>query len=115
MGYIQTMQTVAETTLFQKRAQALLSPEEHEEVILFLANNPEAGDPITGTGGVRKVRFAAKGKGKSGGVRVIYYFYSDAMPLYALLIYGKGEKDNLSADDKKAVSRLAAAFKKAAR
>jgi hypothetical protein len=109
------MQTVAETSIFQRRAEALLSEAEHQELIAFLAEHPEAGDEIVGTGGVRKVRFAVGGKGKSGGVRVIYYFYSEAIPLYALLIYGKNEKDNLSADEKKAVAKLAAGLKAAAR
>lgn len=68
------MLTVVETSAFAKRAQKLLSPEEHEDLIFGLALNPEAGDEIPGTGGVRKVRYAAKGKGKSGGVWVIYYF-----------------------------------------
>lgn len=109
------MLTVAETSLFRKRAAVLLSEEEHDELIEFLAANPEAGDEIVGTGGVRKVRFAARGKGKSGGVRVIYYYYSDDAPLYALLIYGKNEKADLSAEDRKAISALASAIKKAAR
>tara|TARA_R110002110_G_scaffold46619_1_gene140739 strand:+ start:562 stop:909 length:348 start_codon:yes stop_codon:yes gene_type:complete len=109
------MQTVAETSIFQRRSADLLDAAEHQALISFLAENPEAGDEIPGTGGVRKVRFAAKGKGKSGGVRVIYYFYTDAMPLYALLIYGKNEKANLSADEKKAVSKLAASLKASAK
>ncbi|MBV8165173.1 MAG: addiction module toxin RelE, partial [Alphaproteobacteria bacterium] len=67
--------TVQETSIFSRRADALLSVEERAQLIDFLANNPLAGDVIEGTGGVRKVRFAAKGRGKSGGVRVIYYFY----------------------------------------
>ncbi len=109
------MQTVAETSIFQKRAAALLSEDEYGELIAFLAGNPEVGDEIVGTGGVRKVRFAASGKGKSGGVRVIYYYYAESIPLYALMIYGKNEKADLSAAERKVVSALAAAIKKAAR
>ncbi|ABS63569.1 RelE-like cytotoxic translational repressor of toxin-antitoxin stability system [Parvibaculum lavamentivorans DS-1] len=109
------MQTVAETSIFQKRAAALLSEDEYSELIAFLAENPEAGDEIVGTGGVRKVRFAAGGKGKSGGARVIYYYYAENAPLYALMIYDKNEKADLSAADRKAVSVLAAAIKKAAK
>ena len=105
------MQTVAETSIFQRRAAALLTEEEHHDLITFLAENPEAGDEIVGTGGVRKLRFASGNKGKSGGVRVIYYFYSEALPLYALLIYGKNEKATLTADEKKAVARLAGLIK----
>lgn len=115
MGYFIGMLTVAETSIFRKRAAALLSEEEHDELIEFLATSPEAGDEIVGTGGVRKVRFAARGKGKSGGVRVIYYFYSDDAPLYALLIYGKNEKADLSAADRRTVAILAGEIKKAAK
>jgi hypothetical protein len=90
------MLTVVETSVFARRAEKLLSSEEHEELLPYLALNPEAGDEIPGTGGVRKVRFAAKGKGKSGGVRVIYYFFDEDIPLYAILLYGKNEQVNLT-------------------
>lgn len=59
--------TVRETPIFSRRADALLSADDRDELIVFLAENPLAGDVIKETGGVRKVRFAAKGKGKSGG------------------------------------------------
>ncbi|WP_234897140.1 addiction module toxin RelE [Sinorhizobium medicae] len=68
------MQTVAETPLFIKQAAELFTEEERRELIDFLAANPQAGDEIPGAGGVRKLRFAAKGKGKRGGARVIYYW-----------------------------------------
>ena len=103
--------TVKETTIFTRRAEKLLDQEDREELINFLARNPESGDEIEGTGGVRKLRFAAKGKGKSGGVRVIYYFYTDEIPLYALLLYGKNEQDDLTPDQRKAVKAIAAAAK----
>jgi mRNA-degrading endonuclease RelE of RelBE toxin-antitoxin system len=61
--------------------------------------------------GVRKLRFAAKGKGKSGGVRVIYYFYDQELPIYALLIYGKSERADLTAEQRKSVAAFAAAIK----
>jgi hypothetical protein len=72
------MLTIIETSAFARRAEKLLSAEEHEDLIFFLALHPLSGDEIVGTGGVRKVRFAARGKGKSGGVRVIYYYFDDA-------------------------------------
>ncbi|PTU31794.1 type II toxin-antitoxin system RelE/ParE family toxin [Stenotrophobium rhamnosiphilum] len=105
------MQTIVETSIFIRRAEKLLSADEHAELITYLATHPDAGDEIVGTGGVRKVRFAAMGKGKSGGVRVIYYFYDQAMPIYALLIYGKNERADLTADQRKAVASFAAAIK----
>ena len=109
------MFTVVETPTFIHRAERLLSDDEHAELIDFLAFNPLAGDLIPDTGGVRKVRFAARGKGKSGGVRVIYYLLDEGTPLYALLVYGKGEQANLSPNQKKAVRTLAAAIKAARR
>ena len=72
---------------------------------------PLAGDEIVGTGGVRKVRFAAKGKGKSGGVRVIHYFYDRNVPIYALLIYAKSERADLTAQQRRSVAAFAAAIK----
>ncbi len=61
------------------------------------------------------MRFAAQGRGKSGGVRVIYYYYDHENPLYALVIYAKGERANLSPEDKKAVAAFAQAIKTMAR
>lgn len=64
------LQTVAELPTFIKQAAALFSEDERLELISFLAANPLAGDEIPGAGGVRKIRFGAKGKGKRGGARV---------------------------------------------
>jgi len=72
--------TVVETSAFTRRAEKLLSAEEYEDLIDYLARYFEAGDEIPGTGGVRKLRFGAFGKGKSGGVRAIYYFYDENTP-----------------------------------
>lgn len=105
------MQTVVETPIFLRRAEKLLSEDEHDDVIAYLAAHPLSGDEIVGTGGVRKVRFAAKGKGKSGGVRVIYYFHDRDMPIYALLIYGKNERADLTAEQRQAVASFASAIK----
>lgn len=109
------MQTVAETPLFTKQTVDLFSENELKELIDFLAANPQSGDEIPGTGGVRKLRFAAKGKGKRGGARVIYYWYSDQAPIYALLAYGKNEKTDLKPDEAKAVAAFAKAIKAANR
>lgn len=106
LGMVTRAITVVELTSFQRRAEKILSAEEHKAMIDFLAVNPLAGDEIQGTGGVRKVRFAMGAKGKSGGARVIYYFYNDTMPLYALLIYAKGERTDLSADQRRTVTKL---------
>ncbi|MFC4311791.1 type II toxin-antitoxin system RelE/ParE family toxin [Steroidobacter flavus] len=105
------VQTVVETPVFLRHAAKLLGQQEHDELITYLATHPLAGDEIVGTGGVRKIRFAAKGKGKSGGVRVIYYFYDREIPIYALLIYGKNERADLTPDQRKSVASFAAAIK----
>jgi hypothetical protein len=107
------MFTVVETATFLRRAEKLLSEEEHEDLIAYLAANPEAGDIIPETSGVRKVRYAGRGKGKRGGVRVIYYLLDEGSPLYALLVYGKDEQANLTADQKQAVRAFAQAIKAA--
>jgi hypothetical protein len=68
---------VLETSIFSRRADALLSREERAELIETLARGPLAGDVIPGLGGIRKLRFAPKGRGKSGAFRVIYYVLTD--------------------------------------
>jgi mRNA-degrading endonuclease RelE of RelBE toxin-antitoxin system len=102
---------VKESSVFTRRADKLLSPAEREELVNFLAANPTEGDVIPDLGGIRKVRFAAKGKGKSGGVRVIYYFHDDSVPLYALIIYGKGEQEELTPDQQIAAAGMVSVFK----
>lgn len=92
-----------------------MQPEERLDLIAYLAANPLAGNVIPSTGGIRKLRWGAKGKGKSGGARVIYYTYDESRPIFALLIYGKGEADNLTAEEKRALSRIAAEIKAAAK
>ena len=111
LGYMPVMQTVAEAPIFSRQTEKLFSEDEKRELIDFLAENPLAGDEIPGTGGVRKVRFAASGRGKRGGARVIYYYLDDTMPLYALLTYAKNAKDDMTPDEKRAVSALVTALK----
>lgn len=100
------MITVAETGPFQKKVGRLLSENEKDELIAYLSMNPNAGVLIQGTGGIRKLRWARSGRGKSGGVRVIYYFHNENLPLYLLALFGKNEKANISMEEKKLLSRL---------
>jgi hypothetical protein len=104
--------TVAETPEFSRRAARLLSHVEHEALILALAMNPLAGDLIRGTGGVRKLRWARGGRGKSGGVRIIYYFHSANAPLHLLTIFGKGEKADLTEDERNKLAGFTAILKR---
>ncbi|RUO21279.1 addiction module toxin RelE [Aliidiomarina iranensis] len=90
------MQTIVELPEFQKRASSLLNEDEIASIINYLAAHPQSGDIMQGTGGIRKLRWSAQGRGKSGGVRVIYYYHSGAVPLFLLTVFGKGEKANLS-------------------
>lgn len=90
------MQTIVELPEFLRKSQDLLTNEEKLSIINYLAAHPQAGDLMQGTGGIRKLRWAAQGRGKSGGVRVIYYYHSGTIPLFLLTIFGKGEKANLS-------------------
>ena len=105
------MHTVAETPSFSRQIDKLFSEDEKRELIDYLAENPLAGDEIPGTGGVRKVRFAASGHGKRGGARVIYYYLDETMPIYALLAYAKNAQDDMTPDEKRAVSALVAVLK----
>ena len=107
------MRTVVETPTFSRQSDKLFSEEERRELIDTLAAEPLAGDEIPGTGGVRKLRFAASGRGKRGGARVIYYYLDDAMPVYALLAYAKAAKTDLTPKERRAVSAIAAQLKAA--
>ncbi|MCB1777578.1 MAG: type II toxin-antitoxin system RelE/ParE family toxin [Candidatus Competibacteraceae bacterium] len=100
------MITVAEIEPFQRKVEKLLSLEERHELITFLSEHPASGDLIQGTGGIRKLRWARGSKGKSGGVRIIYYFHSEIMPLYLLAVFGKNEKANISTEEKHLLSKL---------
>ena len=105
------MQTVIETPTFTRQADKIFSEDERRELIDLLAENPLAGDEIPGTGGVRKLRFAASGRGKRGGARVIYYYLDRAMPIYALLAYAKAVKIDMTPEEKRTISAIAAALK----
>jgi hypothetical protein len=97
--------TVAETEPFQRKVSRLLTEDEREELITYVSAFPKAGVLVQGTGGIRKLRWARSGSGKSGGVRVIYYFHNSEMPLYLLTLFGKNEKTNLSKAERNILSR----------
>ncbi|MGB4101437.1 MAG: type II toxin-antitoxin system RelE/ParE family toxin [Alphaproteobacteria bacterium] len=105
------MQTVAETAYYAQRAAKLLSGAERDAVIKTVAADPLAGDLIQGTGGLRKLRFGKGGRGKSGGVRVIYYYYDEAMPIFMVDIFGKNEKSDLSQAERNSLAKLVAVMK----
>ena len=100
------MLTVAETQEYIRRAEKLLSEDERREIVSYLALHPKAGDLIEGTGGIRKLRWARGGRGKSGGVRVVYYVHSELMPLYLLTLFAKNERANLSKAERNDLAEL---------
>ena len=97
MPYIFRVHTVIETPTFLTRAKAVgVSTDERKAIVDFIAANPEAGDPIVGTGGARKVRFRRPGKGKSGGYRVITYFGGSDIPVFLWTMFAKADRADLS-------------------
>ncbi|SAI27499.1 Uncharacterized protein conserved in bacteria [Bordetella ansorpii] len=93
---ITVLQGIVELPSYARLADKLLSAGERRELVDYLAQSPKSGDIMEGTGGVRKLRWRRGGKGKSGGVRVIYYYHDDLMPLYLLTLFSKGDKANLT-------------------
>ncbi len=99
------LHTVVETPEFQRRVRGLLRATEHEALINYLAANPDAGDVMAGTGGARKLRWAVRSKGKSGGIRVITFFSGPPVPVFILTVFGKGEKINVTKAERNALRK----------
>jgi len=95
-----------ETAVFTRQITALVNDDDYADFQCELANDPEAGDVIPGTGGLRKIRMAAKSHGKRGGARVIYYYFTSASQIAFLLAYAKNEAENLTASQKKALKQV---------
>jgi hypothetical protein len=79
---------------------------ERELAVETVAEDPETGEKIVGTGGCRKVRIAGRGKGKSGGYRIITAYSGPEFPLFLITMFGKGEKDNLSKAERNDLKKL---------
>lgn len=95
-----------ETSIFSKLLPDYLSDDEYRRLQDLLIERPDAGAVIQRSGGVRKVRWAAGGKGKSGGIRVIYYWLKAEDQIFFLTLYGKSEKEDLSAAELKRIVKL---------
>jgi len=98
--------TVVETPEFIKRAHELMTDQEREAVISYLARHPTAGVLVLGAGGIRKLRWGLEGHGKRGGARVIYFYASPHVPLFALTVFAKNERAELSQGDRNTFRRL---------
>ncbi|GMV31962.1 MAG: hypothetical protein AMXMBFR59_40870 [Rhodanobacteraceae bacterium] len=95
-----------ETPVFTGQVKAILSEDEYRELQTYLASNPTAGDVIQGTGGLRKIRWGAKGKGKRGGARAIYFHRNNAHQIYMVFLFSKNQSSDLTQAQKKALSAL---------
>ena len=87
---------IVETPVFTRRIKAALSDDEYSELQQAMVINPEAGVVIPGGGGLRKLRWAVPGKGKSAGLRIIYYWYASNDRIYMLFVYKKSEQEDLT-------------------
>ena len=86
---------IIETAVFTKRITTILSEETYRLLQMHLLNKPDAGKLIKGSGGLRKLRWLTKGHGKSGGVRIIYYWFTARETILLLFVYAKNERDDL--------------------
>lgn len=100
-----------ESSIFEKYRNEYLNDEEFRLFQAELMSNPKQGDVIQGTGGLRKVRVASKGKGKRSGSRIIYYFLDEKQRFYLLTIYSKNEMSDLTADQKKQLKTFMEAWR----
>ena len=100
------MLTIAELPEYIRKVEKLLSVTERLDIVNYLAAHPKAGDLMEGTGGIRKLRWGRGSQGKSGGVRVIYYFHNEAMPLYLLTLFAKNERANISKAERNELAEL---------
>jgi hypothetical protein len=103
--------TVLQLPKFKAEATELIGAEGIDAVAVYLIDHPSAGDVIPGAGGARKLRCAAKGKGKRGGARIIYLYVVIAEHIYLLRCYAKNVKTDLTADEKKELRQIAAHLK----
>ena len=97
---------IVETPVFTKRVIAILSDEEYRLLQMHLINKPDAGKVIKGSGGLRKLRWSAKGHGKSGGVRIIYYWFAAQGTIMLLFVYAKNERDDLTSEQLEQLRRV---------
>lgn len=97
---------IVETSLFTRQVLALLDDDTYRRLQTILVLRPDAGDLIEGSGGIRKIRWAMPGRGKRGGVRVIYYWATRQERILMLLVYAKTEQDNLSPTQLKVLRKI---------
>ena len=97
---------IIETPIFTRRIQTILSDEEYRLLQIHLINKPDVGKIIPGSGGLRKLRWSAGGHGKSGGIRVIYYWFVAKDVILLLFSYPKNEQDDLTQEQLKQLKKI---------
>lgn len=102
--------TFIETSIFTKAVKELFDDEEYRKIQLEMLNDPEKGDIIQGTGGLRKIRFG-RNSGKSSGVRFLYYYADDHGRIYLIALYPKSVKDSITNAEKAVFKKLLAILK----
>ena len=104
--------SVVELPTFSRTVGKVWSEQELAEFTDFIALNPLAGALVPGTGGVRKMRWAAKGKGKRGGARVIYFFFTEEHPVFLVSIYAKSDRENITETERTQYFTMSQAIKR---
>lgn len=97
---------IIETSVFTRQVQKLLTGDEYKQLQQALVERPDVGVVMVGSGGLRKVRWSIRGRGKRGGVRVIYYWAVEQNRILMLLIYAKTERDDLSREQLKVLRKI---------
>ena len=100
------MHAVVETPGYLKDAEAIFTIQEREAIVTMVASDPECGEVMQGTGGVRKVRVGRGGRGKSGGARVVYVHHDPDHPIFLLAAFAKNEKANLSKAERNELAKF---------
>lgn len=103
--------TFIETPYFTKQIADLLNDEQYFQIQMSLLANPEQGDVIQGTGGIRKTRWKLASKGKSGGIRVIYYYTDEYGRIYLLTSYPKSKQEDITAEQASVLRKLVTRLK----
>lgn len=112
MPYATPMQAVIETDSYLRDAKdAGMTEDERNAAVDLVAADPETGDVMQGTGGVRKARLAGRGRGKSGGYRIVWYFGGGDIPVFLITVFGKGEKANLTQGERNALRSMTVKLK----
>ena len=100
------------TRTYERVVRKLMSEAERQKMEAAIVADPGRASLLRGTGGIRKLRWKGSGRGKRGGIRTIYFHHVGPEAIYMLTAYAKADRDDLTAADRKALSRLVAAIKK---